>query len=290
MNNATANKLDAPALLQRSAMFWSNPDDALLAIEQFIKRWPNSQEARDVRIANECLLVHLRQTQIMTNKSDLYIRSTTSEHVTALASFCTKALPIQLSNGLITSARVNDELKRQNCMSLLKFMQDLPAIAILQPLFDKAAKESQSLLVNGKPRAQVSSSGLTYEEAVRDAQVYDDALDAGDLDTALKGFTYLKQVNQESAGIRYFLGKTLQKQGETIEQLQEFLYGWYLNPRHEVLTADLMLLLCRFSLYPTALEVLRHYTNVGGDTQVLKPAGLVILARSVTAAYCLAVT
>jgi tetratricopeptide (TPR) repeat protein len=266
--------VDLQELLNRTANFLSDTDTALDAIEEYVKRWPDSPESRDIYLTNQCMRLYLFLLQISRSKfTGIYAE------VKPLADSCAEGLPARLANGLMTSARVKDVTKRKGIIDILTPMQQVCA-AILQSLYDAADKECQSLLVNGKSQAQIK--GVSCDYATRDAEVHWTSFQKGEYEAALRGFTYLKELDPTVPFFHQALGSILFRQEKWLGALQEFVYGLSLAPGNVDLTALTLRCLCGLSLYPAALEIVRHQQKIGQDVQDPSIRGWGVLAKAVT--------
>jgi hypothetical protein len=265
------------ALLDRTAQFPSDLQTAQDAIEEYLRQWPNGAEARDVHIANQCMRLFFTLAQLAQGK----FKEGAYAEAAGLADMCAEGLPPLLANGLPTAARLKDVAKRKGVADTITFLNQASAF-VLQTLYDLADKEQQALLVNGKLRCQVD--GVTWEQARRDAEVHWDSFQKGELEAALKGFTYLKGLNPKEAFFRLALGSILLGQGKRLPALQESLYGHSLAPSNADLTVLALRCVCGFALFPAALEIVRHYEKTHPQERDQRISTWGVLARAVTAA------
>jgi tetratricopeptide (TPR) repeat protein len=266
---------EVQAVLDRTAAF-SNPEGALDAIQEYLKRWPDSAEVRDVHLANQCVRLLLILVGVSKGKFPGFYQD-----VWPLADAAAAGLPTRLSNGLSTSARVADEAKSKRIMDAFLLSRQASA-AILGASYDAAEKERQSLLVDGKTQAQIKK--VTMEDSYRDAEIYYASYEKEEVEAALRGFIALKELQPTDAYFRNMLGSILLKQDKAVPALQEFLYGLALDPGDTNLTSNVLRCLCGLGLYPAAIEVLRHHEKIGEDPREPKLRGWGALARAVTAA------
>lgn len=266
---------DRREILNRTADF-SDIEGAMNAIEEYFARWPDSPEARDVSFARICIRLLVNLAYLGLGRfEEVY------EDLRRIAEAAGQGLPAYLANGLATSARVQDKEKREGILAKLTALHNLCARALDQ-LYEAAESESQSLLVDGKNRAQLQR--LTMEDVYRDAEIHYASYQRGDLDAARRGFTYLKELNPHDACFRNMLGSTLLSLKKPLPALQEFLFGLSLDPGEVHLTANALRCLCGLALFPSAVEVARHYERVGGDPGEPSIQPWASLARAVTAA------
>lgn len=243
------------AVVNRTADF-SNLEDAINAIVEYFDHWPDGPEARDISFTRNCVrflnnIINLSQGKF----------NGEYENISRLADDASKGLPLHLANGMITSAQVHTELKKDMVITWMKNICNGCA-NILQQLYDNARKEQDSLLVDGKTRSIIKK--MTKEDIYRDAEVHYASYEKGDLDAALKGFTYLKELNPFDAYFRNVLGLILLQQEKPLPALQEFLFGLSMDPGEVKLTANTLRCLCGLALFPAAVEVARHYESIGG--------------------------
>lgn len=269
---------DKQTIVNRTADF-SDVDGALHAIVEYFDRWPDGPEARDVSLARHCFRLLINVVNVGQGKFE-----GAYEDITRLAEAAGQGLPTTLANGLATSARVQDEEKRDQVLTSLTALHGACA-APLQPRFQTAAEECQSLLVNGRNQAQIKR--LTIDDVYRDARVHYASYEAGELDAALRGFTYLKTLNPQDAYFRNMLGSILLGLKKPLEALQEVLFGLSLDPGQVDLTANTLRCLCGLALFPAAVEVARHYERMGGNPEepLIQPWSA--LARATTAALAM---
>jgi tetratricopeptide (TPR) repeat protein len=265
-------------VLDRTAAF-ANPEAAIDAIQEYLRRWPDSAEVRDVHLGNQCLRLLLILVGVSKGKLPEHYQD-----VSPLADAAAAGLPTRLSNGLSTSARVADETKSKRIRDVFLMSRQASA-AILGASYDAAEKERQSLLVEGKTQAQIKK--VTQEDSYRNAEIYYASYEKGELEAALRGFTALKELQPTDPYFRNMLGSILLKQDKAVPALQEFLYGLSLDPGDTNLTANVLRCVCGLGLYPAAIEILRHHEKIGQDPQEPKLKGWGALARAVTAAFVL---
>jgi hypothetical protein len=148
------------AIVNRTAEF-SDLQGAQKAVNDYLTRWPDGPEVRDISFTRNCIrlllnLIDLGRGTLEVDYKDL----------SRLASDAAQGLPARLANGLATSARVQNQVKRDRVLAELKVYHDLVAVA-LGTLYQAAENESKSLLVGGKTQASIKR--LTMEDVDRDA-------------------------------------------------------------------------------------------------------------------------
>jgi hypothetical protein len=268
---------DRQAMLARTGDIFP-PDDVsglLGNINNYLSRWPDGPEARDARFARQCigLLIQL----------DILPELLKYEDQAELASAVGEGVPLILSNGLATAGCLPHPDKARQFLSWMENALKKCAV-LLDALHKSAHDEAQSLLVDGEPKASVQR--LTNEYFLKEAEVHYAAYSAGKLDAAYSGFALLKQLNPHDSYLRNMLGSVLLKQDKQMAALQQFLYGFSLNPTDIHLTGNTMRCLSGMTMYPAVIEIGRLYTQLGGDPGEPTIRPWVALARACSAASC----
>jgi hypothetical protein len=263
-------------VLRRTALLLPDPVIALDAAGEYFKRWPAGPERRDVDVAFFSALFVAQVGLLQQGKFE-------ADGIDAgrLATEVDKGLPLLLTNGLATAARIATRQKRPRARGW--FGHALRACAvILDALHRTAEQEARSLLIGGEPRAEAEKIG--NDALLEMAEPAYAAYTNGDLETALAGFTRLKQLNPYDGYARNVLGSILLKQKNHKLALQELLYGFSCHPTDLDLTRNLLTCLSWFTLYPAVLEVARHHARLRGNIEddLIRP--WVALARTCCAA------
>lgn len=273
------DQVDAAAVLVKTAELVVDPVGALDAMETYLRRWPEHPQCFDVRVTLESL-----RSRLAWNALDKGTFNWKFSQVLPLALQCSDGLPVQLANGTYTAVRIADAALRERAQVSLSILRDVNASAIA-PLFEVARDELLKL------RAEVAKSASIrpdFSTAMDDCRLHWHSVNAGDLDSAVRGFTYLKSQWPEDPNIRYGLAMALNKQGLPKVALQEMLLGYFAAPDDLDVFAFLLLLLSGFGLYPAAAETVQHFESRGGDSRNPRLQGLALLAKAVTAGHLMA--
>jgi hypothetical protein len=267
---------DRQTLLAQTADFVPLDDvrGAMDRINTYLTRWPDSPEVRDVDVARQCIgfLIQIETVPEIVRYDDQG----------DLASVVGQGVPLILANGLATAGRLVQPDKVQRFRAWME-----RALNRCAPLLDGLSKaaddEARSLLVDGRSRAE--ARGLTREDFANQAEAPYAAFEAGKLDAAYGGFIALKDLNPRDVYVRNMLGSILLNQGHHLAALQHFLYGFALDPTHLHLAQNTMRCLTGMRLYPSVIEIGRHYTQLRGEPNHAIDCWLA-LARTVCSAAC----
>ena len=258
----------------------TDPTSAVEAMETYLKRWPEQPASVDVRVTTESF----RSFSVWIALANGTFEWTSFREVLPLAIACADGLPIRLANGALTAIRIGKDVLRSRAQSVLALLRDVNA-AVIDPLFDAARQEQQHLQ---EALAKPAAIKPDFNAAMHDVRLHWDSFTAGDLDMALRGFTYLKTQWPDEPNIRYGLAMVLNRQGKPRQALQEMLYGYFTAPDDIDVFAFLLVLLCGFGLYPAAAEVVRHFEWRGGDVRNPRLQGLALLVKAVIAGHVMA--
>lgn len=271
----TGQSDDRQSVLNKTADF-SDLGGALTAVNTFFERYPDpdSPEARDVSFTRHCLLLIVNMVQIVQGKYE-----PNYENLSRLADASADGLPEHLSNGLATTARVTNHEKEVT--DSLSSARNICA-AVLTGIYEAAEKEYDALFVEGKSQAQIQK--LTMEDVYADAEVHYASFQNGELDAALRGFTYLKELNPEDSYFRNCLGSVLFQQDEFVPALQEYLFGLSKDPVNDNLLANTLRCLCGLALFPAAVELASHCEKAGANLDSAIVAPWVSLSRAISSA------
>ena len=226
---SVSDEADASSLISLTSNWVKGGENTLSpcieACIQYLKRFPEGTAYVDMSVTACVLLTTLVINEL--GGEPLYNR------INLTADLVARRVPEVLKNGLITVPRISDKKVQEQFFALTRLIQCKFAEQLLT-LFMQAQKEATSLLVDGQTRSEIAK--ITYQDAYRDAEIYYKAYEDGDLEGALRGFTYLKSINPSDPYFRNIIGSILSQQGKTNEALQEFLYGVYLEPCGPALT------------------------------------------------------
>ncbi len=267
---------DRKSVLARTADFMRDPQGALEAINEYFERFPDDPEVRDVSFTRLCILQlynlgAINQFDFKPTHNDIL------RHAHEVGE-----LPVSLANGILTVSKVAKASLRKDMLDALRAACDICAKE-LEKLWSQAEKEAKSLLIDGKTKAVVDK--ITMEDAYDKAEIHYASYEKGDLDAALKGFTYLKELAPSDAYFRNILGTIYLTKGQHLDALQEYLYGLSLDPGQGALTANTLRTLCGLSLFPAAVEVARHCECHEQDAENVEIKAFAALARAEVAMF-----
>lgn len=187
-------------------------------------------------------------------------------------------MPTRLANGLLATTQLAAaDMRTRIDQALGRFRSVESAVLVAQ--FDQAAAEAARLMPDGKLPAL--TQGLSYEQAMRDAELHADSLDKGDVEDAEKGFRYLTSMNPKSFVFRVMLAKALARQGRIQEAVRESLYGYSLGPDELQSVVDLARLLAGLQFHCAAYDLIRHFRRLCPQVQDVRLAGLESLSHAV---------
>jgi tetratricopeptide (TPR) repeat protein len=250
---------DEADLISRSADFLEKPDKGMLACFEYIERYPDSPVLPQMQF-----MVALIKTKFSFGYTykDIFPTELAGENYDtdiAIANVIKSGLPQVLHNGIIFETRVSNESKRSKALEIVELARE-SAARQLHNLLEEAQKDSESLLVGNKTKAQIE--GKTVTEGYNDAEIYYQAFKGKDYERALKGFEYLKSLQPTDSYFRNMLGAILSRLGKYREALREFLFGIHLSPRSPNLVTNLMRELSNHALHPSAVEIMMHYRGL----------------------------
>jgi hypothetical protein len=267
---------EAETVLAVSGQLGKDPQPAIDACNDFLRRWPDRPEARDVRLTLE--VCSYLATVLGLDRGPF---SWAFQSPAELEQACRLGVPPRLANGLLATTQVAEPAGRRRIVEALGHFRSIEA-AVLRPLFDEAAAETSRLMPDGRIPAQVQ--GISYEDAMRDAELHADSLDKGDVGYAEKGFRYLKSINPKLSVVRLMLAKAVARQGRVQEAMRELLYCYSLAPDELESAVNLAWLLAGLHFHAAAHEVVKHYRSLCPNVHDAKLDGLEALCRAVVSA------
>jgi hypothetical protein len=237
-------------------------DQALHAVNGYLKEWRGHPEERDVVLTRQCLGFLLLL--------DRSVPDLPYEDQSGLASNVANGLPLILSNGVPTAGRLWHPDKVEVFLGWMTTAHERIAVW-LDRLQKHTEDEARSFLVNGV--TQVEARGLGSDAFLSELKKHYVEHSSGDDGAAYAGFSSLKQLNPYDTYVRNMLGSILLIQNQPLPALQHFLYGFSLAPTDPHLAQNTMRCLSGLKLYPAVLEVGRHYTQLGGnpDDPAIRP-------------------
>ena len=163
-------------------------------------------------------------------------------------------LPEILESGLVITTRVRKNLRRvvAGVAGGYAHLGNL----FLQKLCDSKEEELNSLLVDGKPRAQIE--GVTIQRAYKDAEIYYKRYLDKDYAGSLKGFEHLKALNPYDAYFRNMVGSNLYCLGKYREALAESVFARALDQDSVDVTSNLLQAMSVLGFYPSMLRIGRE--------------------------------
>lgn len=257
-------------LLARSGRFVDDANDAFAACLDYLECFPEGEAAHDVKLTAALIIAYasyggLDQALESENHSAVWNYTNYGVNLDTARLFAAGVPPI-LGNGLATQARLSGHRKLSAASRFVTSVRDAEA-RLLIPLFDEAQQEAESLLMDGKTRAETKQR--TKAEVYDEAETYYRMYREGDLTEAGRGFQFLKEFNPLDAYFRSLTGALFSKQERRREAVREYLYGLHLDPGNPRLTQNLLRELTTTNLYASAVEVWRHYGVVGQHGQQL---------------------
>lgn len=262
---------DAESILLASRRWEDGLGAVVDACNSFLRQWPDRPETRDVRLTLEA---GLWLAKLAGRGAFDWTHRSTAE----LEQACRAGVAPRLANGVLATTRVADARGRKRIETALGRFRSVESATLVEQ-FDEAAAETVRLMPDGKIPAL--AQGLTYDQAMRDAVMYADSIDKGDLEDAEKGFRYLKSMHPKSFVFRTMLATALARQGRIREALRESLYGYSLGPDELQSTVDLARLLAGLQLHCAAYELIRHFHRLCPDVQDERLHGLEALTHAV---------
>lgn len=241
----------ARELLARTANFHLKTQEALDACYEYCERFPNGPAVGDMNITSSAICIQGAFSALQHGqrpRANISLLSRLDETASGIS-------PV-LKNGLITSCRVSDKKARAVLLAILPITKDKLA-EFISTLFDEAETETQALLKDGKTRFEMEK--MIWEDLREEQRAYYRALEKDDLETALRGYTHIKQLMPMTPYFRNMVGIALSRQDKPWEALKEFLYGFYLDASHPQLTVNLMDRLTAHGFHPLALEVWKYH-------------------------------
>lgn len=240
----------ARELIARTAKF---TQEGLDACYEYCKRFPNGPAVADMNITAS--IICIQEAYVATQNGQ---RPHANISLLSCLDQIGSGISPVLKNGLITSCRFSDKQVRGLLLAILPITKDKMA-EFLSTLFDEAKTETQALLKDGKTRFEMEK--MIWDDIRKEADAYSRALKEDDLETALRGYTHIKQLMPTTPYFRYTVGIVLSRQGKPWEALKEYLYGFYLDASDPHLTVNLMDRLTAHGFHPLALEVLKHHRH-----------------------------
>ncbi len=239
---------------------WSNMNAAIDACIDFIEYHKDDPRLLDIQATIGILQTYENLGELINDKFPDFNGQVIYQNNLDRQELFGNGIHAVLANGIVTSDKIKDKLKRENAKKFLLGLQNIGAKQLFK-FFDVAQKELESFLVEGKAKSLVKK--VTIEDAYEDAGIYYNAYLEGDIEGALQGMSYLKNLNPYDSYFRNFMGVLFETKGEHERAIQEYLIGIQQDPEDPKIMYNLMNQLSLISLHPLILELWVYYKEKG---------------------------